>query len=307
MITPALKVSHLSKRVQGLPQIIDVSFEVFPGEIYGLLGVQGAGKSMLLRILVSLAHANYGSIEVFGERLTPENPGVLSQVGCLLNPPGFYETMSIRDNLEIQVAYTGLHDPRRVGEVLKLFELEREAHIKLRNIPEPKRQLIALARAIIHRPRLLLLDEPFSHLDSMSVRKVSEILGRLALIGETAILVTGKQVNEVVQLVDRIGILHHGQLLHELPTLEISNRIKRKYRIRSDNPQVTLQALDSAGFTNIHLMEDGLIQVADNDINVHLLITTLAAQPASIRSFETKQASIEELLLNVIAQKESHV
>lgn len=305
--TMALSLNHLSKRMQGMPQIMDISLEIQPGEIYGLLGVQGAGKSLLLSMIMDLVRPSIGSIEIFGQRLSPQNNRILAHVGALLDPPGFYEAMSVKENLEIQAAYTGLHDRQRVAEVLHDFSLRSAASLRVRDLPAPTRQRLGLARSILHRPGLLLLDEPFTYLDSMSIRFLSDLLGRLALIHNTAILVTGKQVNELIRVVDRIGILHQGRLLRELPATEVNERVNRRYQIRSTNPQTTLQALDAAGFSSVRLLEDGVVEVADSEIDPDLLVRTLADHGPKLLGLESQQATIEELLLDTVAQEQNRV
>jgi ABC-2 type transport system ATP-binding protein len=211
-----VQVRGLTHRFGRLAAVDDVDLTLREGEIYGFLGRNGAGKTTLIRTLLGLLTPTRGKISLFGEpvrggRTAPE---VWTRVGYLVEGPGLYPQLTVRDHLKITARY------RRLGRhgvemVLARLQLTGYADVPARRLSLGNRQRLGLALALVHRPALLILDEPVNGLDPAGVVEVRGLLRELADDGAT-VFMSSHLVVEVAQLADRIGIIHQGRLVTEM-------------------------------------------------------------------------------------------
>ena len=213
---PVIEVDEL-KRTFGDQRAVDgLTFAVEPGEVFGLLGPNGAGKTTSVRLLNGILPPSSGTARVFGLDPTTDGPAIRKQTGVLTETPALYERLSARENLEFFATLQGLPAAdlkRRVTDMLDFFELSARAADKVETFSKGMKQRLALARALVHQPPLLFLDEPVSGLDPEAAQQVDDLiadLGRTA--GQTVILATHNLL-EAQRLCDRVAIMNHGKLL----------------------------------------------------------------------------------------------
>ncbi|HEY4717874.1 MAG TPA: heme ABC exporter ATP-binding protein CcmA [Anaerolineales bacterium] len=189
-----------------------VNLEVRSGELVALLGPNGAGKTTLLRILASLIRPTLGEVKVAGFRLPLQAELARAQVGFLGHHPMFYEDLSAVQNLAFYAGLYGMTRPEaRIKQLLKLFDLLSRSNEQVRTFSRGMQQRLALARTVLHRPKVLLLDEPHSNLDREAVATLDELLRGLARKG-TAILLATHNLGHAQRLAHRVEMLAAGHL-----------------------------------------------------------------------------------------------
>jgi ABC-2 type transport system ATP-binding protein len=213
----AIRTHHLTRRYGQVMAVDDVELSVAAGEVYGFLGRNGAGKTTLIRLLLGLIRPTAGAVEVLGRPIGGGRNGEAppwSQVGYLVEAPGLYPDLTVLDHLRIATWYRGLTQPA-LEDVLARLDLERYARVRARALSMGNRQRLGLALALVHRPALVVLDEPVSGLDPAGVVQVRELLRELADGGVT-VFMSSHILGEVARLADRVGIIHQGRLIEEL-------------------------------------------------------------------------------------------
>lgn len=215
-----LRLEGVSKTYGDVVAVSDLNLTVRAGECFGFLGPNGAGKTTTISLILGLVHPTTGRIEILGQRLTPGDPTPLRDVGALVGAPGFYPYLSGRDNLRLLARLYPQVDDRRVEEVLDLVGLQSAAHRKVKTYSTGMRQRLGLAAALLHRPRLLILDEPTNGLDPVGMVEVRHLLRRLTEQGVTVFL-SSHLLHEVQQVCDWVAILHRGRLVVQGPVTDL--------------------------------------------------------------------------------------
>ncbi len=192
------------------------SLRLFKGEIYSILGVNGAGKTTLMKLLLGLQKPDSGTIIVLGENAAESNR-YLNDVGSMIETPVFYEHLSAAENLEIHLSY--LQKQADISKVLERVELPFGESKPVSRYSLGMRQRLGIARAIIHNPRLLILDEPLNGLDPVAIAEMRELLRRLTSEGVT-ILLSSHIISDVVSVSDRIGVITGGGVSSEFSVHE---------------------------------------------------------------------------------------
>lgn len=215
MAEPAIRTSGLTHHFGPLAAVREVDLAVSPGEIYGFLGRNGAGKTTLIRALLGLITPTTGDIRLLG---TPVRGGrtpaaLWARVGYLVEGPGLYPELTVLDHLRIAARYRRL-PPTLIGAAVDRLDLGPYRGSRAGVLSLGNRQRLGLALALIHRPEILILDEPVNGLDPSGVVDVRDLLRELAADGVT-VFMSSHIIGEVARLADRIGIIHSGRLIEE--------------------------------------------------------------------------------------------
>jgi len=210
-----LEIRGLSKSFGGKPALDDVSFSVARGEIHGLLGHNGAGKSTTLGIILGMVMPDSGDVTIGGVSVLSDRSQALRKVGAIFEAPAFYEYLSGWDNLRLLMGYSGGFDPKAARETVELVGLSKRIHSKVRTYSHGMRQRLALAQSLLPEPELLLLDEPTDGLDPEGIKWFRDfILGLRDERGMT-VLFNSHLLAEVELMCDRVAILREGKRVFE--------------------------------------------------------------------------------------------
>ncbi len=224
-----LEVNAIAKAFGTVRAVEGVSFKVLPGEIYGLLGPNGAGKTTSISIICGLLQPDAGQVIVDGDPFTADPQRAKSLMGVTPQDLALYEELSGRENLEFWGRIAGLSAATartRAGELLEALSLTDRAKDAVKKYSGGMKRRINLGCAIMHRPKIILLDEPTVGIDPQARAKILEFIGHLRAAG-TAILYTTHYLEEAEQLCQRIGIIDHGQLLAEGTLVELQDRLSQ--------------------------------------------------------------------------------
>ncbi len=245
-MSPAVvTVSGVSKRYGTVRAVDDVSLEVQPGEVYALLGLNGAGKTTLIRLLLGMVRATSGDVAIAGQQVTSR--AVWSQVGYLVETPAAYPELTVGENLEVVRRLRKVTDRCAVDDVIDLFDLRPYADLRARALSLGNMQRLGLAKAFLHRPALLVLDEPVNGLDPAGVVEVRALLVRLARDQGVTVFLSSHRLAEVARVATRIGVLHHGRLVDEFNANALASRVHTHLEVHARDIVHAAQVLKEAG------------------------------------------------------------
>lgn len=213
MAETVLSVQGLRKKIGGKPIIHDITFDVYAGEVFGFLGPNGAGKTTTIRMLVGLAGADGGDIRIGGIPLRERFPEAISQVGCIVENPELYKFMTGRENLEQFARMSGGIEPARILEIVRFVDLERAIDDKVKTYSLGMRQRLGIAQALLHRPKILILDEPTNGLDPAGIRELRQFIRRLAEEEGLAVFISSHLLSEIEMMCDRVAIINQGKVI----------------------------------------------------------------------------------------------
>jgi ABC-2 type transport system ATP-binding protein len=214
---PVIQSEGLSKSYGDIQAVCDVSLAVRPGEVYGFVGLNGAGKTTVMRMLLGLIRPTSGTARVLGRPLG--DPGALARVGSLIEGPAFYPYLPGRANLRLLARYAGAPDDA-VGKALDQVGLGARADSRYKTYSLGMKQRLGVAGALLGDPELLILDEPTNGLDPAGITEMRELVRSLRDAGRT-VLLSSHLLGEVTEVCDRVGILHQGRLISEGTMAEI--------------------------------------------------------------------------------------
>lgn len=208
-----VQLEHLSKSFRGRPALVDLSLEIQRGEIFGLLGHNGAGKSTTFGLMLGHIHPDAGEAFIAGHSVQKNRAAAISRVGAIFETPSFYDYLSGWHNLRFFVSLSGFPDEHRMREVVRLVGLEDRIHDPVRAYSHGMRQRLALAQALLPNPEFILLDEPNEGLDPQGIHEMRDMIRRLRDELGLTILLSSHLLSEVELLCDRVAILHQGRLI----------------------------------------------------------------------------------------------
>lgn len=256
-----IETAGLAKHYGRKAAVDDLSPHVGPGEIYAFLGLNGAGKTTTIRMLLGMIRPTAGTAWILGTRVHPGVRKVWSQVGYLVETPHAYPELTVRENLEVSRRLRAVGDPGSVDRVIEQLALGPYAdRPPPRTLSRGNAQRLGLAKALLHEPRLLVLDEPANGLDPAGVVEVRELLRDLACNRGVTVFMSSHILGEVARLATRIGIIREGRLVEELDTEELERRCRRWLIVDARDRRLARSALQAAGFS-VHGRADGAFEL----------------------------------------------
>jgi ABC-2 type transport system ATP-binding protein len=237
----------LGKRYGPVTAVDGVDLRVGAGEVYALLGLNGAGKTTTIRMLLGMVRPTAGSVSLFGTAVGPGRSAVWGRVGYLVETPAAYPELTVRQNLHLVRRLRHLPDRSVVEQVIEQLGLAPYADRRARGLSLGNAQRLGLAKALIHRPELLILDEPANGLDPAGVVEVRQLLRGLADEGTTVVL-SSHILTEVARLATRIGIIDQGRLVQELDMAELGRRTRPRLVVAARDRAAVGAALTAAGY-----------------------------------------------------------
>ena len=287
-----IRIENLHKSFGGRPALEGVSFEVRPGEIFGLLGHNGAGKSTTFGILLGQVYPNRGEAFVDGISVQKNRPAALRKVGAIFETPGFYDYLSGWQNLEILAAYSGKIARSEIENAVQTVGLEKRIHDRVKAYSHGMRQRLALAQALIPTPEVVLLDEPTEGLDPEGIHEMREMIKRLNRERGLTVMLSSHLLSEVQQLCDRVAILHQGSMMFEGRWTDLAGSGQR-YRLEVDD----WSRVRAAGLRVVS--EPDVIELSETE-DVADVVQKLVNAGARIRAVEPLRPTLESLYLDLV-------
>ncbi|MBR7795367.1 ATP-binding cassette domain-containing protein [Agaribacter marinus] len=301
-MTYVVSTSRLSKNLSGKNILSDVNLHIKKGEIYGLLGLNGAGKTSVMKLLTGLWKPTEGVIELFGERLITGDCKSKKRIGSLIDYPIFYEKLTARENLELHCAYMGYHDHRSIDEALALVGLTVEGAKTVKSYSLGMKQRLGLARAISTRPELLLLDEPINGLDPVGLKNMRNLISALSKEYGMTVFLTSHLLRELELIANTIGVIREGKLIREV-AMENIQRDWTEYieLVTKDVVKAVSILSNKLEMCNFKLINESTIRIYDLSLpQPEKIVRTLILNGVDIGEIRRKNQTLEDYFLNLL-------
>jgi len=307
-----LSASHLVRRFGARTAVDGVTFEVKAGEVFALLGPNGAGKTTTLRMLGGLIAPTRGEVRVAGQLMDRANgPGLRARIGFLTETPGLWDQLTVSDNLAVYARLFGMTDvSAAVERSLRRFDLWERRGDRAVLLSKGMKQKLALARALVHDPEIVLLDEPTANLDPLTSRGVRDLLLELRGRGR-AVVVSTHNLDEVERVADRVALISTRLVALGEPSVLRRQMFGRRLIVRlADGPPVSelMAAAGRAGAADVHGVDSTMSMVLDDpDLGAPAVVRALVEAGAAIRAVFDEEPPLEDVYLRLLADERSSV
>jgi ABC-2 type transport system ATP-binding protein len=245
-----IRTERLSKRFgkSSAWAVDEVSLHVGRGEIYGFLGLNGAGKTTTIRMLLGMIKPDSGASYMLEKRVHAGRTDAWAKVGYMVETPYSYPELTVRENLELTRRLRGIANARAVDAIMEKLQLVPYKDRKAKNLSLGNAQRLGLAKAMIHEPEILILDEPTNGLDPAGIVEVREMLRGLAIRQGVTIFLSSHLLGEVTKLATRVGIVHQGRLVKEADVAGLKQGMRRRLLVHTRDPEAARRKLSEAGY-----------------------------------------------------------
>ena len=307
-MNPAISIKNVKKTLGNREVLKGISFDVEMGDIFGYLGPNGAGKTTTIRILLGLFQADFGKLEILGQDIKLSE--TRNKIGFVLDADGLYDNMTAEENMEYYARIYGLFKAnKRIRELLDMVDLRNRAKDRVNTYSKGMRQRLALARAMVHDPEVLILDEPTSGVDPSGQIEIRQIMIEMARKKNKTIFLSSHNLDEVQRICNRIALLDRGEikLYGELESLR-QGMSKRMVIIETAQfiPESLLNELKGLSFLGLQETKgNNLIFSPQQGTEISDIISILAARGVKIEEATRKEASLEEMYSAILKETES--
>lgn len=298
-----VQTNQLTKTIGGRDLVKNVNMHVKKGEIYGFLGPNGAGKTTVMKMLANLWKPTAGMVELFGESLTPTSYEVLKRMGSMIEFPCFYEHMSGKENLQLHCEYMGYYMPDSVENALEMLGLSNAAANPVKSYSLGMKQRLGIARAVLCKPELLVLDEPTNGLDPAGMKQLRDLFRMLCTQYGITIILSSHMLSEVESIADTIGVIHHGKLLKEISMKEISVMTMAYIELAVGNAKKAAYVLaDKLGLNSFRVIDEHGIRIYDVRFDTKDIARELTMNGVEIDYIGRKAESLEDYFLKLTGE-----
>lgn len=302
----AIDISNLTKRFENITALDNLSLAVKYGEIFGLLGPNGSGKTTTINIVSGLSKPTSGQVKVLGYDITRNTHTVHAVLGAVPQETALYEELTAWTNMAIHADLYGVRRSereQRISDMLNLVQLYERRDNRVNTFSGGMKRRLALARALLHDPKMLYLDEPTLGVDVQSRRALWDYILELKKKGKT-ILLTTNYLEEANALCDRLAILDHGRLV----ALDTPSNLKRRYgdtiieieTTSSISQNIMVQLHTLRGITEVH-QNDKTLKIAStgDDTSTIGQIVMLVTKETAVRTISQREPNLDEVFLNL--------
>ena len=301
----AIKTSSLTKQFGSQKAVSSIDLSVPKGSVFGFLGPNGSGKTTTIRMILGLAAASKGEIELLGHPIPKELEHALPKVGALVEGPAFYPYMSGRNNLiRIDSAdrnSTASTRKKRVDAALERVGLTNAAKKKVHAYSLGMKQRLGLANALLKPREILILDEPTNGLDPQGTREVRNLIRSLAAEGIT-IFVSSHLLSEIEQLCSHLAVMTAGKIVAQGSLAELRNESQTRLVLKADRIDELVDLLKTQGLTKLSLKPDRVVVPVPSDFDVASLNQLLVKKKFMVSEIRLEQPSLEEYFVNLTGE-----
>lgn len=302
-----IQVNGLTKQFKNLTAVKDLSFSVQEGDVYGFLGQNGAGKSTTIRMLLTLIEPTAGSISIFGQSLATHRKEILREIGAVIEKPDVYKYLSAIENLRLFARLSGMKPTeQQLMQQLEMVGLAGRAKDTVKTFSQGMKQRLGIAVALIHNPRLIILDEPTNGLDPQGIADIRNLIRHLSRDLNKTILVSSHLLNEIEQVATRVLIIDKGRKLVEGTAADLfdpSQTIVELETLDNDAALVTLQ--QSRWADQLQPRRSGVLLIKLHRNQIPDLHRDLVAMNIPVLSLQPRH-SLEDYFLQVTSGQHAH-
>jgi ABC-2 type transport system ATP-binding protein len=298
-----IATENLKKYYRKLKAVDGINLSVKKGEIYGFLGLNGAGKTTTIRMLLGLVRPTSGSAYLKGTRVDDVKKDLWNAVGYLVEIPYSYPDLTVRENLEIIRRLRLINSSDAVNSVIEQLHLAQYADIKVKNLSFGNAQRLGIAKAILHKPEILILDEPANGLDPAGIVEIREMLIDLALNRGVTIFISSHILGEISKFATRIGIIHEGYIMQESDIHHLDRLRKRSLHVNTPDNARSKAVLKNEGFT-VDTTDTGYLNITGRDTltdpaRVNTLLVHAGLSPNFLK---VEEEDLESYFLRLIGE-----
>jgi len=299
-----IKTDNVSKYYGKVHAVDGISLNISKGEIYGFIGLNGAGKTTIIRLLLGMIHPTSGTSFVCGEQVTYGKHEMWKNVGYLVETPHSYPDLTVRENLEIVRRLRLISDKNSVNAVIDKLQLGPYTERKAKHLSLGNAQRLGLAKALLHNPDILILDEPTNGMDPAGIVEIRNLLRDLAFNHGVTIFISSHILGEISKLATRIGIIHEGRLLKEVDTNQL-DQLRRKHLLLNSFDNEAVQSILIKNGYSVNVSEEGVLEInSEKAINHPEAIATLLVQmglPPTL--LQVEEENLESYFLRIIGKQ----
>ncbi|MBL7739091.1 MAG: ABC transporter ATP-binding protein [Chitinophagaceae bacterium] len=295
-----IQVKHLSKEFRDIKAVNDLSFEVPAGQVYGFLGQNGAGKSTTIRMLLTLITPTAGSIEIFGMELRHHRKEILRQTGAMIEKPDLYKYLTALENLRIFALMSGMKvTEKQLMDQLAMVGLAERAKSKVRTFSQGMKQRLGIAVALVHDPRLIILDEPTNGLDPQGIADIRKLIWHLSRdLGKT-LMVSSHLLGEMELIADNMLIIDKGKKIVEGKKEALLNPDTVQVEIMTDDKDKAIAVIRETNWKDcLAASANGTVLLEMQKEDIPQLNRTLAERGINIFSLRPKH-TLEDFFLSL--------
>lgn len=244
-----IRVDHLTKHFRDIKAVENLSFTVEEGQVYGFLGQNGAGKSTTIRMLLTLIQPTSGSIDIFGMDLQKHRKEILRQVGAIIERPDLYKYLTALENLRIFATMSGIKiSGKKLMDQLAMVGLEQRAHSKVKTYSQGMKQRLGIATALVHDPKLIILDEPTNGLDPQGIADIRNLILMLSREKNKTLLISSHLLSEIELIADSMLIIDKGKKLVEGRVNDLFDPAETVVELKTTNDAAAFEKLGGSDF-----------------------------------------------------------
>lgn len=303
MTDVVLKTINLSKSYKGVNVVDQVNMTVKKGDIYGFIGLNGAGKSTFIRLITGLTFPSQGGLDLFGESDQNGLINARKRMGMLIEHPAFFPHMTARENLEVIRMQRGIPGKECIQRTLDRVGLSHTGNKKVKSFSLGMKQRLGIAIALLNDPEFLILDEPINGLDPMGVVEIRQLLKQLNEDYGTTILISSHILSEVHQLATHYGIIHHGKLIEQVSAAELEQKSQAHLLIKVNDTGKAVAVLEAVvGTTEFEVLPDGMIKLYSQLDDGPFISKTLMDHNLSIEQLTPQRDTLEGYFTRIIKE-----
>ncbi|MEI7736269.1 MAG: ABC transporter ATP-binding protein [Ferruginibacter sp.] len=298
-----ISVTHLSKKFNDFTAVDDLSFTVNEGDVYGFLGQNGAGKSTTIRMLLTLIKPTSGNINMFGMNLNTHRSEILKQSGAVIEKPDMYKYLTAYQNLYIFAKMSGIKVTRQLlMEQLDMVGLAERAHSKVKTFSQGMKQRLGIAVALVHNPKLIVLDEPTNGLDPQGIADMRRLILQLSKEMGKTVVVSSHLLSEIEIIANRILIINKGKKIVEGAAAELLDPSKTIVQIDTINNAAAILLLQQSRWASSILPSADTIKIQMNKNDIPELNKDMTGMGIGVLSIQPRH-SLEDYFLSLTTQQ----
>ena len=274
-----------------------VSLHIKKGDVYGLIGRNGAGKTTILKMICGLSHPTSGSVTFMG-KTGAEVSNELHKIGSLIETPGLFPKITAYQNLKIKCILCGKNSDEYIHSLLKQVGLDHAAHKPTQNFSLGMKQRLGIALALVGDPEFIVLDEPINGLDPQGIAEMREIIHNLSKERGMTVIVSSHILDELAKVADSFGIINNGQLIDEFTSEELGRRCGKYVLLKTGDIEKSCQVLSDNGIRKYEVLKDGEIKIYEEIDDTSKLVVALVRANVAVYEIATAQSTLEEYYLN---------
>ncbi len=293
-----LTTNNLTKKYGSKNAADKINIHVKQGEIYGLIGRNGAGKTTILRMLSGLSIPTEGSYSLLG-KTGKELDAEKSHVGTLIENPGLYPNLSAYENLKLKCIAMGVNSKEYINNLLSLVGLENTGKKKTRNFSLGMRQRLGIALALAGNPKIIILDEPINGLDPQGIVEVREILTKLSKERGITIIISSHILDELSKIANSYGIIHEGKLIDEMTSQQLEKKCGEYVFLKTTDNKNAETVLKSMGISSYDYFGEDTIRITEKVTDTAVIVEKLVKSGVGVKEIALNYLSLEEYYLKL--------